>query len=210
MNPFYADRAVRQRLIEFTGGSTLDQATAAYITRSDGCQFDRRELRLATELDWFLERDVDIARSLADSASYLLHLDVEYVNFDSPAEAYLDPWRCFELQEPVVKVIESLLLEWGIRPLHVITGQGHHFMWRIAQNSNLAEKLRSLNPASELVPRCIERLPPLLTGHHAVVLQPHPVVLRQGYVTRAHAHTGTHTGTRTHTRKHTHTHNAGS
>ncbi len=164
MNPFYADRAVRQRLIEFTGGSTLDQATAAYITRSDGCQFDRRELRLATELDWFLERDVDIARSLADSASYLLHLDVEYVNFDSPAEAYLDPWRCFELQEPVVKVIESLLLEWGIRPLHVITGQGHHFMWRIAQNSNLAEKLRSLNPASELVPRCIERLPPLLTG----------------------------------------------
>lgn len=165
MNAFYADQAVRQRLIEFTGGGTLDQATAVYIMRSDGCQFDRRELRLVTEMDWFLERNMDIARSLADSASYLLHLDVEYVNFDSPAEAYIDPWRCFELQEPVVKVIESLLLEWGIRPLHVITGQGHHFVWRISRNSQIATELRALNPAPELEQRCMERLPPLLTGH---------------------------------------------
>ncbi len=164
MNPFYKDQALRQRLVEFTGGNTLDQATAVYVTRSDGCQFDRRELRLVTELDWFLERDMDIARSLADSTSCLLHLDVEYVNFDSPAEAYLDPWRCFELQEPVVKVIESLLLEWGIRPLHLITGQGHHFMWRISLDSDVATRLCTLDPAPELVPRCIERLPPLLTG----------------------------------------------
>jgi len=156
MNAFFADRAVHQRLIEFAGGGTLDQATAVYITRSDGCQFDRRELRLVTELDWFLERDLDIVRLLADSASYLLHLDVESVNFDSPAEVYLDPWRCFELQEPVVKVIEPLLLGWGIRPLHMITGQGHHFMWRIGRGSEVARRLRALNPAPEWVPRRIE------------------------------------------------------
>lgn len=164
MNSFYKDQALRQRLVEFTGGSTLDQATAVYLAHSDGCQFDRRELRLVTELDWFLEGDMDIARSLADSASYLLHLDVEYVNFDSPAEAYLDPWRSFELQEPVVRAIESLLLEWGIRPLHLITGQGHHFMWRISQDSDVATQLRALNPSPELVLRCMERMPPLLTG----------------------------------------------
>ncbi|MDZ4403590.1 hypothetical protein [Prosthecobacter sp.] len=165
MSALYRDGAVRQRLIEFLGGDSLDHATAVYLTHSDGFTFDRRELRPPAELDWFLERDLDIARSLADSQSCLLHLDVEYVNFDSPAEAFVDPWRCFDLQEPVVRVIESLLLEWGIRPLHLITGQGHHFVWRVSRESAVAARLRSLSPAPELTRRCMERLPPILTGH---------------------------------------------
>jgi hypothetical protein len=164
MNSFYDNSAVRQRLIEFLGGDALDHATAVYLTHSDGCQYDRRELRPPTELDWFLERDLDIARSLADSKSYLLHLDVEYVNFDSPAEAFIDPVRCFDLQEPVVRVIESLLLEWGIRPLHMITGQGHHFVWRIRRDSDIAGRISRLSPAPELTQLCMDRLPPLLTG----------------------------------------------
>lgn len=160
MPSVYADPAVRSRLIEFLGGDTLDQATAAYITQSDGCQFDRGHLRTPLELDHFLTSELDIARSLADSASLLLHLDVEYVNFDSPAEAFLDPWRTFDLQEPVVRVIETLLLQWGIRPLHLITGQGHHFVWRIARTSVLAGRLSMLCPALELLDSCQERVPP--------------------------------------------------
>lgn len=164
MNSFYSDPAVRQRLVEFLGGDSLDQATAVCLMHSDGCPFDRRELRPPAELDWFLERDMDIARSLADTHSYLLHLDMEYVNFDSPAEAYLDPWRCFELQEPVVKVVESLLLEWGIQPLHLITGQGHHFVWRIGRASEIARRIGALFPAPELTRLCMDRVPSLLTG----------------------------------------------
>ena len=164
MNVFYADPFVRKRLTEFMGGASLDQATAVYVTHSDDCQFDSSELRSAADLDWFLDRDLDIDRSLADTASYILHLDVEYVNFDSPAEAYLDPWRCFELQEPVVGVIESLLLDWGIRPLHLFTGQGHHFIWRSDNNSAVARRIQSLNPAPELIPLCTRRLPPCLAG----------------------------------------------
>ncbi len=159
MPSVYADPAVRSRLIEFLGGDTLDQATAAYVTQSDGCQFDRRQLRPPLELDHFLTSELDIARSLADSASYLLHLDVEYVNFDSPAEAFLDPWRAFDLQEPVVRVIETLLLQWGIRPLHLITGQGHHFVWRIARASALAGRIAALCPAPELLDSCEQRVP---------------------------------------------------
>ncbi|MDZ4288418.1 MAG: hypothetical protein U0984_10695 [Prosthecobacter sp.] len=150
MTPFYRDESVRQRLIEFLGGETLDQVTSVYVTHSDGCQYEPRNLRPPQELDWFLERDLDIARSLADSKSLLFHLDIEYVNFDSPAEAYLDPVRTFELQEPVVKVIERLLLKWGIRPLHILTGQGHHFVWRIDRKTNLARRLATLEPAPEL------------------------------------------------------------
>ncbi len=162
MPAVYADPTVRSRLIEFLGGDTLDHATAAYVSQSDGCQFDRRQLRPPLELDHFLTNELDIARSLADSASFLLHLDVEYVNFDSPAEAYLDPWRTFDLQEPVVRVIETLLLQWGIRPLHLITGQGHHFVWRIARGSALAGRLSTLCPAPELLESCCERVPPNL------------------------------------------------
>lgn len=160
MPSVYADPAVRSRLIEFLGGDTLDHATAVYVSQSDGCQFDRRLLRPPGELDHFLSNDLDIARSLADSASILLHLDVEYVNFDSPAEAYLDPFRTFELQEPVVGVIEALLLQWGIRPLHLITGQGHHFVWRITRTSELAGRIAALCPAPELLDACEERVPP--------------------------------------------------
>ena len=58
---------------------------AVYITRSDGCQFDGGRLRPPLDLDHFLSNELDISRSLAESKSILLHLDVEYVNFDSPA-----------------------------------------------------------------------------------------------------------------------------
>lgn len=164
MSAFYTDASVRQRLVEFLGGDTLEHATAVFVTHTDGHRYNRRKLHPPGELNWFLERGMDIARSLADNESYLLHLDVEYVNFDAPAEAYVDPWRCFELQEPVVRGIETLLLGWGIRPLHVVTGQGHHFVWRIRRQGELAARLRALNPAPELVGECLRRLPPCLAG----------------------------------------------
>ncbi|TLD69094.1 hypothetical protein FEM03_19705 [Phragmitibacter flavus] len=162
MTAFYQDRAVQQRLTEFLGSDLIEQATSVYLTHLDGCTFDRRSLRPPSELDWFLQRDLDIARSVADTHSLLLHLDVEYVNFDSPAEAYLNPQRAFALQEPVVAVIETLLLEWGIRPLHLITGQGHHFVWRIKLDSEVAQQLVQHSPAPELVSLCEKRLPTLL------------------------------------------------
>lgn len=164
MGGFYTNRSVRQRLIEFLGGDSLEHASCVYLTQSDGCPFDRRGLRPPSELNWFLDRGLDIARSLADTQSYLLHLDVEYVNFDDPSAAFVDPWRSFDLQEPVVSVIESVLLDWGIRPLHLVTGQGHHFVWRIDQSGPAAQAIAAFNPAPKLTALCLNRLPPLLTG----------------------------------------------
>ncbi len=158
MNSFYADPAVRQRLVEYLGGDTLEAATAIFLTHSDGCLFQRSELRPPLDLQWFLDRELDISRSLADRESLLLHLDIEYVNFDAPGEAYVDPSRTFELQEPVVRVIESLLLDWGIEPLHLITGQGHHFVWRVPFESELAGRIAALKPSPDLVAACMERV----------------------------------------------------
>ncbi|MFN0128559.1 MAG: hypothetical protein ACKV19_17950 [Verrucomicrobiales bacterium] len=157
MKYLYSDPTVRQRMIEYLGGDTLTEATALYLGHLDGCAFQRAELHAPAELQWFLDRNLDIARSLADRESLLLHLDVEYVNFDSPAEAYVDPWRTFELQEPVVRVIEELLLDWGIQPLHLITGQGHHFVWRVGLRSEVARRMTALAPAPELAGPCMER-----------------------------------------------------
>ncbi len=158
MNSFYEDPAVRQRLVEYLGGDTLEAATAVYLTHSDGCLFQRSELHPPRDLQWFLDRELDIARSLADRESLLLHLDIEYVNFDAPGEAYIDPQRTFQLQEPVVRVIEALLLEWGIQPLHLITGQGHHFVWQVPFQSEVASRIAALKPSPELVAACMDRL----------------------------------------------------
>jgi len=55
---------------------------------------------------------------------------------------------------------ETLLLQWGIRPLHLITGQEHHFVWRIARASELAGRIANLCPAPELLADCEQRVPP--------------------------------------------------
>lgn len=171
MNSFYSDRSVRHRLIEYLGGDSLEHATAVYITKTDDCAYDPRELRFPAELDWYLDRDLDIARSLADSNYMLMHLDVEYVNFDSPSQAYHDPRRAFELQQPVVHTIESLLLGWGIRPLHIITGQGHHFAWKIRRDSAIAQQITELCPAPELLENCQQRVPSLFRNDITLTMQ---------------------------------------
>lgn len=158
MTPFYSDPAVRQRLIEYLGGESLGSATAVYVTHTDGCLYQRSELYPPVDLGILLDRELDIARSLADRESLLFHLDIEYVNFDDPSAAFGEPHRAFALQEPVVRVIEELLLEWGIRPLHLITGQGHHFIWRIGSGSDLAERIAALAPAPEQSLACHQRV----------------------------------------------------
>ena len=45
MTSFYADPSVRQRLIEFLGGDSLERATAVYLTHPDGFLFDRDKLK---------------------------------------------------------------------------------------------------------------------------------------------------------------------
>jgi hypothetical protein len=160
MNSFYSNPAVRQRLIEYLGGESLEAATAVYVTHSDGCLFQRSELHPPADLEKLLDLGLDIARSLADRESLLFHLDIEYVDFDSPAEAFANPERAFGLQEPVVRVVEEVLLGWGITPLHLITGQGHHFVWRIGMDSAVASRIAALNPDPETSRSCHARAAP--------------------------------------------------
>ncbi len=147
--PPLADRAVRNRVIEFLGGRDLASATCVHLARCDGPDPARVERRPVVELNRMLENGDGIGRSLYDTHSVLVHLDLEYVNHDEPASAFTDPWRAFQLQEPVIGKIEELLSGWGIRPLHLLTGQGHHFVWRFLRGSDIERRISYLVPSAD-------------------------------------------------------------
>lgn len=143
-----SDEAIRSRVIEFLGGRDLASATSVHLGLCDCPNPARIERRPLDELDHLLARGEGISRSLYDTHSILVHLDVEYVNHDAPAAAFTDPWRAYRLQEPLVSKIEELLSGWGIRPLHLLSGQGHHFVWRFPRGSELERRLKHLVPAT--------------------------------------------------------------
>ncbi len=138
---YYKNEHVRARMIEFLGGKTLDSASCMFLTQCDTDSEAGWDFKFPQELDYFLSQGIDVSRSLWDKRWLIAHLDLEYVNFDFPAEPYLDPDRSFLLQRPAELAIQKILLEQGISPLHVLSGRGHHFTWNISRNSTAFGKL---------------------------------------------------------------------
>jgi hypothetical protein len=143
LTTLYADPAVRRRIVEFLGGASLETATAHYIA-GDDARASLRQPEPVSRLWDLLEAQMEVSRSLWDRESLIVHLDVEYVNFDDPAEACRNPERVFELQRPAVEATLSLLRGYGIEPLHVLSGRGHHFAWSVGRRSAAFQKLAAL------------------------------------------------------------------
>jgi hypothetical protein len=148
-------------MIEFLGGGRLADATCYYIGRCYDSIRPGFNMRRPCALDLFLENEWDVARSLWDRQGLVADLDMEYVNFDFPAEPFLDPQRSFALQEPIVQAVERIVTSVGLQPLHVVSGRGHHFLWTI-------------RPASPGFERLIEigRVPPPLGRMYAMAQPP--------------------------------------
>ncbi len=151
LRAYYRDANVRRRMIEFLGGDSLDTATCRFIAGGDTTMSQGHlQVRQTRELLSCLDEGLETCRSLWDRESLVADLDVEYVNFDQPTEAWLEPARAFELQAPVERVARELLRGFGIVPLHFQSGRGHHFTWRIRQESEACRQLAALarGPAS--------------------------------------------------------------
>ncbi|MFN4805155.1 MAG: hypothetical protein ACK56K_17075 [Akkermansiaceae bacterium] len=157
MDDYYGNSHVRDRLVEYAGGFGGAGITSDFFSQCDADIFSEDSICHSRDLDWFLDAGKEIARSLSDSQSLLIHFDVEYVNFDSPILVFSDPERAFQIQQPVIVVIEELLLKWGITPLHLLTGQGHHFVWRVPHYSETESLLEKLAPAQEWIREAYER-----------------------------------------------------
>ena len=103
---------MRARIREFLG-ATADQEPScefvAPVTRIRPRHSRRIHRRTLKSL---LDRGFEICRSLWDRDALIADFDIEYVNFDNPAEAFLDPERVFAIQQPVMETIEQLLREY--------------------------------------------------------------------------------------------------
>ncbi len=151
LRPYYRDSRVRYAILEFLGESYSGGLTSRFITADSPASAERRPLPVE-ELFRCLDQGLEICRSLWDSDSLVAHLDIEYVNFDYPGEAYSHPERVFGLQAPVAAAVESLLGECGIEPLHILSGRGHHFVWQTSLDSAAFAGLARIGrgPPSEL------------------------------------------------------------
>lgn len=156
LRDFYRHPAVRARMLEFLGADHHGDCTAEYIT-ADNTVSAARDPLLPWELPAQLDAGHDICRSLADRDSLLAHLDIEYVNFDFPADAYLDPERAFGLQEPVEMAVHRTLGYYGIEPLHILSGRGHHFVWRINRASKVFSRLAEIGSGAQLHDSLLQR-----------------------------------------------------
>jgi len=141
---YYANPAIRKRLADFLGGEPPDHTTAVFFSPGTEWESGYRSPHPFTDWAEWLDLGAELNRSLWDTQSLVAHLDIEYVNFDFPAHPYLAAERIFACQQPVVGAVQSLLAECGIAPLHLLTGRGHHFVWRMDRSTPAFARLRGL------------------------------------------------------------------
>jgi hypothetical protein len=140
---YYRNRDVRARICQFIGATTVDDASCEFVTGSDETARSIKAFA-AGSLNWLLNNGFEICRSLWDRNALIADFDIEYVNFDNPAEAFVDPERTFAIQQPVVEAIERLLQDYRIEALHLLSGRGHHFIWQIEQGSAVFAELAEI------------------------------------------------------------------
>lgn len=159
---YYRNKHVRKRIVEFLGGQAPEDSSCMFITQCDAAGDSGWDYRRPDELETFWNQGLDISRSLWDQKWLIVHLDIEYVNFDFPAEPYLDPVRAFLLQQPTELAIEQFLLDCSISPLHVLSGRGHHFSWKVSRDSTAYGKLVEIGRLPEhVIQKYSDSLPPV-------------------------------------------------
>lgn len=157
--------SVRSRVREFFGYEASGDPRAVYLAVGTESGSRHREALPVEELMSWLDRGVELNRSLWDRESLLCHLDLEYVNFDNPSYPFLNPERVFALEAPVIAATNAYLGSFGIHPLTLVTGRGYHLVWRIDKRSKAFAQLAALGHVSAALKHlyATERAP---TGEH--------------------------------------------
>ena len=151
---YYRDPNVRARIREFLGAASDGGFSSEFLAPSDERASPPSQPYSPRALNSFLDKGFEISRSLWDCDALIGDFDIEYVNFDNPAEAFVDPERVFAIQQPIVETIKQLLRDYGITPLHVLSGRGHHFVWRIGQNSVVFKELAEIGRGPPSLWKC--------------------------------------------------------
>ncbi len=150
---------------DYFGRDARGEPLAVFLTIGTEHESRHREALPVEELTSWLDRGVEVNRSLWDRESLLCHLDIEYVHFDDPGYPFHHPERIFALQAPVIAAADAFLASFGIHPLKLLTGRGFHLLWRITQHSAAFAQLAALGHVSATLRHlyATERAP---TGEH--------------------------------------------
>ena len=141
---YYQDPDVRMRMREFIGATAGGAPSCEFLAASDENASPPFTPHPPRELGPLLDRGFEICRSLWDHDALIADFDIEYVNFDNPTEAFVDPERVLTIQQPVEQTVKRLLEEYRIETLQILSGRGHHFVWKIEQGSDEFKKLSVL------------------------------------------------------------------
>jgi hypothetical protein len=94
---YYRNSDVRARIREFLGAGTDQEPSCEFVAAGDENASPPFAPYSPRALNSLLERGFEICRSLWDRDALIADFDIEYVNFDNPAEAFVDPERVFAI-----------------------------------------------------------------------------------------------------------------
>jgi hypothetical protein len=143
LRDYYRHRTIRNRMREFLGASKQRDATAVYITATDG-QSDYVNPAPPSSLSNYLDAGLEVDRSFWDSRSLLVDLDIEYTNFDCPTAAWTNAARAFQVQGPAIDATLRSLKRAGLDPLVLLSGRGFHLVWSVDRESSVFHRLSQL------------------------------------------------------------------
>jgi hypothetical protein len=170
---YYRRPAVRARIREYCGVSAESATCVSLAAMAPGeprPMWETAAHHPAAALDALLDAGSDVARSLLDRESLLVHLDLDHQNIDRPEEPFLHPADVFFKLEPVYRATRTVLRRFGITPLVLMTGRGYHFTGRLPLTHPLVDRLAALIPErptwlATLDGRHPEGAPPLDARH---------------------------------------------
>lgn len=135
---YYRYASVRRRIAEYCGGiaEEPEEFSCVYLVgygvgeKRPFCPEPHASMETARFAE-LLESGADVLRSIWDRSSLLGILDIEYANWDYPAEVFFRPAEVFAKMEPLYRTILRCFRALGAEPLTILTGQGYHFVFRI-------------------------------------------------------------------------------
>ena len=148
---YYAQPAVRDRLIEYCGGGANTAPSAVYVAalREDQwphLTWDRSVCVAAADMATLFAQPGDLSRSLWDTRHLLFVLDLDYQNVDAPQEPFTHPAEVFFKLETAYRAVRQVLARFAVPALDVMTGRGYHFTGQIPLEHAVVDQLAALVP----------------------------------------------------------------
>jgi len=149
---YYADRAVRARVLEFAGAEGSAPPTAAYLT-----VFDRearpfptwetaRTVASADDVPW--ESGDDISRSLWDTKHLIFFIELDYLNIDRRDEPFRHPADTLLALEPTYQAVRLVLARFRLGTATYVSGRGYHFIGVVPLDHPVVDEMAGLVPAA--------------------------------------------------------------